>query len=226
MLEFKNVSKYFTQEDESLCVLEQASFALSSGKSIALQGESGSGKSTLLHMIAGIEPIDSGSIILNGQTLHNLTSRQWNAVRLHQLSLIFQQYHLVSTLTVWDNISLQARLAGNLDTAYRDFLITKLGLDKLVKRFPHQLSGGQQQRVAIARSMLHQPRLILADEPTGNLDEQTSRDVMVLLVDIVKQAGSSLLMVTHSSEMAAYLDEQWLLKQGKLSLQKVEQGVL
>jgi putative ABC transport system ATP-binding protein len=130
---------------------------------------------------------------------------------------VFQQYHLVPTLSVLDNLLLQARLADRLNPTLQQHLIDKLGLAALLGRLPHQLSGGQQQRVAIGRVLMHQPRLILADEPTGNLDEATSHSVMELLTNLLKETGSSLLMVTHSPAMASYMDRQWLLQAGRIT---------
>ena len=217
MLQLKNLHKSFHQPDGDIRVLAGANFALDQGCSAALLGESGSGKSTLLHLIAGLDSPDSGDIVLQGRSTAQFSDSDWNEIRRGQLSLVFQQYHLVPTLNVADNLQLQARLCQRLDQDFRDYLIERLGLGSLQQRLPQQLSGGQQQRVAIARALLHKPMLVLADEPTGNLDEHTSEAVMQLLVQLVKETGSSLLMVTHSPVMAAYLDQQWLLHNGQLA---------
>jgi putative ABC transport system ATP-binding protein len=222
MLQLKNLYKSFHQPDGDITVLAGANFALDQGCSAALLGESGSGKSTLLHLIAGLDSPDSGDIVLQGRCTAQFSDNDWNEVRRTQLSLVFQQYHLVATLTVADNLQLQARLCQRLDHDFRDYLIERLGLVSLQQRLPQQLSGGQQQRVAIARALLHKPMLVLADEPTGNLDENTSETVMQLLVELVQEAGSSLLMVTHSPAMATYLDQQWLLHNGQLAPYAVE----
>ena len=216
MLELSHLCKSYLQSDSSVTVLRDASLSLNSGHSAALLGESGCGKSTLLHLIAGLDRPDKGEIYFQNETWTKFNEKQWNQVRRSQLSLIFQQFHLIPTLSVIDNLELQARLCQRLDMDFRDHLITELGLSDLLKRLPQQLSGGQQQRVAIGRALLHQPALILADEPTGNLDEKNSEIVIQLLVSLVKDAGSSLLMVTHSSSMAAHLDEQWYLRHGQL----------
>ena len=217
MLQLKKLYKSFHQPDGDIIVLAGANFALDQRRSAALLGESGSGKSTLLHLIAGLDSPDSGDIVLQGRSTAQFSANDWNEVRRDQLSLIFQQYHLVPTLTVADNLQLQARLCQRLDHDFRDYIVERLGLASLQKRLPQQLSGGQQQRVAIARALLHKPMLVLADEPTGNLDEHTSEAVMRLLVELVREAGSSLLMVTHSPAMATYLDQQWLLHNGRLA---------
>jgi len=217
MLQLKHVCKSYRQPDGDIIVLADAHFGLDQARSAALLGESGSGKSTLLHLIAGLDRPDSGDIVLQGRPTAQFSDNDWNEIRRSEVSLVFQQYHLVPTLTVADNLQLQARLCQRLDPNFRDYLIERLGLVALSERLPQQLSGGQQQRVAIARALLHKPMLVLADEPTGNLDEHTSKTVMQLLVELVREAGSSLLMVTHSPAMAAYLDQKWRLHNGQLT---------
>lgn len=217
MLELKNLYKSFHQPDGDIIVLDDASLLLESGNSAALLGESGSGKSTLLYLIAGLDKPDSGDIVLQGRSTARFNDNDWNEVRRAKLSLVFQQYHLVPTLTVADNLQLQARLCQRLDENFRDYLIERLGLMPLQQRLPQQLSGGQQQRVAIGRALMHKPMLVLADEPTGNLDEHTSETVIQLLTELVLEAGSSLLMVTHSSTIAAHLDQQWRLHNGQIT---------
>lgn len=218
MLQLTDLYKSFHQPDDDIKVLDGVNFNLDEGRSAALLGESGSGKSTLLHLIAGLDRPDSGSIQLQQRELTHLSDSEWNEVRRSQLGLVFQHYHLVPTLSVANNLQLQARLCQRLDEEFRDYLVDQLGLTRLLRRLPHQLSGGQQQRVAIARALLHRPQLVLADEPTGNLDEGSSEAVMQLLVNLVRKAGSSLLMVTHSPVMAAHLDAQWQLQNGQLAL--------
>ena len=217
MLTLSHVSKTYYQPDGDITVLADVNLHLPAGKTAALLGESGSGKSTLLHLVAGLDKPDGGTIDIAGQPVTNFSESQWNTLRCRTLSLVFQQYHLVPTLSVLDNILLQARLAGRVDAGLQHRLVEALGLGELLKRLPFQLSGGQQQRVAIARALMHQPRLILADEPTGNLDEATGQDVMRLFVELVQMTGSSLLMVTHSREMASYMDCRWRLHHGVIS---------
>ena len=217
MLQLVNLYKTFREPDGDIRVLQGVDFSLDAGRSAALLGESGSGKSTLLHLIAGLDRPDSGDIILQQRSTAQFRDDDWNEVRRSQLSLVFQQYHLIPTLTVANNLQLQARLCQRLDESFRDQVVERLGLGTLQHRLPHQLSGGQQQRVAIARALLHKPMLVLADEPTGNLDEHTSEAVMHLFVELVREAGCSLLMVTHSPAMAAHMDEQWRLQNGRLT---------
>lgn len=198
-------------------VLDALNFEMAAGTSVALLGESGSGKSTLLHLIAGLDKPDRGEIKIGGEKLSGLNESALAEMRRQQVSLVFQQFHLITTLTIADNIRFQAALCGRFDAEFEDELIQRLGLGSQLKKYPHQLSRGQQQRVAIARSLLHKPPLVLADEPTGNLDEQSSREVMSLFSELVKNAGSSLLMVTHSRDMAAFMDSSVLLHNGQLS---------
>ena len=216
MLSIKNLCKSYHYADVRQDVLHQLEFEMSTASSVALLGESGSGKSTLLHLIAGLDRPDSGEIHFAGHRIHSEPESVLAALRRSQMSLVFQQFHLISTLSILDNIRFQAALCQRFDSRYEAELIGRLGLIEQVEKYPHQLSRGQQQRVAIARSLLHKPQLVLADEPTGNLDENSSLEVMGLFSDLVRQAGSSLLMVTHSQAMAEFMDRRVWLHNGKL----------
>ena len=217
MLSIKNLCKSYRYADARQSVLRQLDFEMERPSSVALRGESGSGKSTLLHLIAGLDRPDSGEILFDGVAIHSAPESRLAALRRSQISLVFQQFHLISTLTVRDNIRFQAALCGRLNPSYESELVERLGLSEQVKKYPQQLSRGQQQRVAIARSLLHKPSLVLADEPTGNLDESSSLEVMGLFSELVRQAGSSLLMVTHSRAMAAFMDRRVWLHNGSLA---------
>jgi len=217
MLKINSLCKSYLYAEARQDVLQQLDFAMAASSSVALLGDSGSGKSTLLHLIAGLERPDSGEILFAGHRMHADPESSLAAVRRSKLSLVFQQFHLISTLTILDNIKFQAALCQRLDPLYEAELIDRLDLGSQLKKFPHQLSRGQQQRVAIARSLLHKPQLVLADEPTGNLDENSSLEVMGLFSHLVKQAGSSLLMVTHSQAMAEFMDRRVWLHNGKLA---------
>ena len=216
MLSIKNLCKSYHYADVRQDVLHQLEFEMSTASSVALLGESGSGKSTLLHLIAGLDRPDSGEIDFVGYRVHSEPEPVLAALRRSQMSLVFQQFHLISTLSILDNIRFQAALCQRFDNRYEAELIGRLGLSDQVDKYPHQLSRGQQQRVAIARSLLHKPQLVLADEPTGNLDENSSLEVMGLFSDLVRQAGSSLLMVTHSQAMARFMDRRVWLHNGRL----------
>ena len=216
MLAFSQVVKRYAQPGGDVTVLAGVDLAVAPGEAVALLGESGSGKSTLLHLAAGLDAPDAGTVRVAGQNLAGMEERALAALRRGTVSLVFQQFHLVGTLSVADNIRFQAALCGRLDAAFEATLIDRLGLRSQLAKLPHQLSGGQQQRVAIARALLHRPPLVLADEPTGNLDERSSGAVMALFRDLVAEAGSALLMVTHSRAMAAVLDRTLWLRDGRL----------
>lgn len=217
MLAINSLYKSYSYAEARQDVLQQLDFTMAASSSVALLGDSGSGKSTLLHLIAGLERPDSGEIVFDEHRIHTDPESTLAAIRRSELSLVFQQFHLISTLTVLDNIRFQAALCQRFEQDYEAELIDRLDLGSQLKKYPHQLSRGQQQRVAIARSLLHKPQLVLADEPTGNLDEKSSLEVMGLFSDLVKQAGSSLLMVTHSQAMAAFMDRRVRLHNGKLA---------
>jgi len=217
MLAINSLCKSYSYAEARQDVLQQLDFVMAAASSVALLGDSGSGKSTLLHLIAGLDRPDSGEILFAGHRMHADPESTLAAVRRSELSLVFQQFHLISTLTILDNIRFQAALCRRFEHNYEAELIDRLDLGSQLEKFPHQLSRGQQQRVAIARSLLHKPQLVLADEPTGNLDENSSLEVMGLFSDLVKQAGSSLLMVTHSQAMAAFMDRRVWLHNGKLA---------
>jgi len=184
-------------------VLRGAQFDLDRGESLALTGDSGSGKSTLLHMVAALDKPDGGRILIDGHDITELGDRAASALRRRRIALVFQQFNLVPALTVGDNITLQARLGKCHDPVWTGTLIRRLGLSELTRRYPEAISGGQQQRVAIARALAVRPDLLLADEPTGNLDETASAEVLRLMLELVAEAGSALLLVTHSPDIAA-----------------------
>ena len=217
MLSIANLSKSYRYADVSQPVLVGLDFDMAAASSVALLGESGSGKSTLLHLIAGLDRPDGGEIQFAGHRVHAESESALAAMRRAQMSLVFQQFHLVSTLSVIDNIRFQAALCQRFDADYEAELIERLGLAGHLDKLPQQLSRGQQQRVAIARALLHKPQLVLADEPTGNLDEESSLEVMELFSDLVRRAGSGLLMVTHSRAMAAFMDRRVRLHNGLLA---------
>jgi putative ABC transport system ATP-binding protein len=214
VLDIQNLKKAYTGPQGQIPVLDGVSLRLEAGHSLALMGESGSGKSTLLHLVAGLDQADSGEIHVAGQSIAGLDESGRAAFRRSEVAVIFQQFNLIPSLRVVDNLAFQARLAGRVDDIWLDRLAQQLGLSELLQRYPEQLSGGQQQRVAVGRALAVRPPLILADEPTGNLDESSADEVMTLLLDLVQQAGASLLMVTHSARLAARLDRQVILKAG------------
>ncbi|MDA7963263.1 ABC transporter ATP-binding protein [Ruegeria sp.] len=198
-------------------VLSDVSLTLDQGETLALTGESGSGKSTLLHLAAALDGFDGGEITLRGTALSTLDDTGRAALRRETLSLVFQQFNLIPSLTVAQNLSIHARLAGRDDPEWVAHLAERLGLADLMDRFPEQLSGGQQQRVAIGRAMATRPALLLADEPTGNLDETASAVVLDLMLSLVADTGAALLLVTHSQDIAARLDRRAHLSGGRIA---------
>lgn len=197
-------------------VLAGVSFELSAGSSVALTGESGSGKSTLLNICAGLEPADAGRVTVSDAVINPAADRAAAHLRTRKIGLVFQNYNLIPSLTAGDNIAFQARLAGNFDAAWAGQLAARLGLGEVLDRYPENLSGGQQQRVAIGRALASRPPLILADEPTGNLDEAASDEVISLFLDLVADTNAALLMVTHSRLLAGRLARQLHLSGGQL----------
>jgi putative ABC transport system ATP-binding protein len=217
MLEVKNVFKSYATAQGPLAVLRGVDLRLENGSSLALMGESGSGKSTLLHLVAGLDQADSGLIEVSGQRLDRMNEAQLANWRRTEIGLVFQQFNLIGSLKVEDNLAFQARLAGRFDPQWQAQLVERLGLGDLLKRYPEQLSGGQQQRVAIGRALASRPGLLLADEPTGNLDEATSDEVLQLLLDLLQGSPTSLLMVTHSPRVAERLAQKVVLHLGRLA---------
>ena len=217
MLEFLQVHKAYVTPQGPLTVLAGIDLTLAPGESLALMGESGSGKSTLLHLAAGLDLPDAGEVRLAGRVISSLREPERARLRREAVGLVFQQFHLVPSLSVLDNLRLQARLAGAEDPDWSAELIRRLGLAGMERRYPEQLSGGQQQRLAIGRALAPRPALLLADEPTGNLDEATAGEVLELLLGLVRQTGCTLLMVTHSPQVAAPLDRRLLLSRGRLA---------
>ncbi|HSF63189.1 MAG TPA: ABC transporter ATP-binding protein [Paracoccaceae bacterium] len=198
-------------------VLRGVSLDLAAGGMLALTGESGSGKSTLLHLIGGLDSVDSGTVAIDGTDLGPLDDAGRAALRRGTVGVIFQQFNLIPSLTVAANIAFQARLAGRHDPARDRALAARLGLAEHLQKYPEQLSGGQQQRVAIARTLAAQPRLVLADEPTGNLDESTADTVLALLCEGVREQGAGLVLVTHSERLAARMDRRLHLRAGRVT---------
>jgi putative ABC transport system ATP-binding protein len=217
MLEVQNVFKSYTTAQGPLAVLRGVDLNLAQGESLALMGESGSGKSTLLHLVAGLDKVDEGRIEVRGQRLDQMSESQLANWRRTEIGLVFQQFNLIGSLRVEDNLAFQARLAGRFDPVWQAQLTERLGLGELLKRYPEQLSGGQQQRVAIGRALASRPGLLLADEPTGNLDETTSDEVLQLLLDLLADSPTSLLMVTHSARVAERLSRKVVLHFGRLA---------
>lgn len=215
IVDVQKLIKSYPSSEGAVRVLGGIDLAILAGETVAITGESGSGKSTLLHIIAGLETADSGSVVVDGQDMATPDDKTAAALRRDVISIIFQQFNLIPSLNVAANIAFQARLAGVHDADEAQTLAHRLGLSDHLTKYPEELSGGQQQRVAIARSIAARPRLLLADEPTGNLDEATGDAVIQEMFDLVKERGTALLLVTHSLRLAEQADRQLTLRQGQ-----------
>ncbi|MEL7132759.1 MAG: ATP-binding cassette domain-containing protein, partial [Pseudomonadota bacterium] len=198
VLRLERVEKSFGTADGVVPVLRGVSLTLDGGETLALTGESGSGKSTLLHIAGGLEAADAGVVRVAGHDLTAMSDTARAALRANDVAVVFQQFNLIPSLRVADNIAFQARLAGRVDQGLIDRLVARLGLAEQMRKYPEALSGGQQQRVAIARAIAARPKLLLADEPTGNLDEATASEVLDALLALVAETGAGLMLVTHS----------------------------
>lgn len=216
VLELYAVNKAYQTAEGPLDVLNDIELVLNGGRSRALTGESGSGKSTLLHLAAGLDIPNSGKVIVEGEDMSRLDDAGRARLRRGTVGLVFQQFNLIPSLDVAANLSFHARLCGRHDARWNAALIERLGLDGLLNRYPEQLSGGQQQRVAIGRTLAAKPSLVLADEPTGNLDEATGDAVLALMLELVAETGAALLMVTHSKRLADQLDDRTHLRGGRI----------
>ena len=214
MLDIRGLRKSFGSGAGRQLVLDGVDLSLGAGETLALRGESGSGKSTLLHIAGALEPADGGSVMVGGTEVVGLTEARAARLRRELVGVVFQQFNLIPSLTVAENIRFHARLAGREADAAA--WAERLGLVAELEKYPEALSGGQQQRVAVARTLAMRPTLILADEPTGNLDEATGHAVLDLLLSAAAEAGSALLMVTHSTRLAARLSREIVLERGRL----------
>ena len=217
LLTLTGVTKTYSTGEGPLTVLDGIDLVLAAGTSLALTGESGSGKSTLLHLAAGLDLADAGRVDLAGVNLTVASDSLRAGLRRGTVGLVFQQFNLIPSLDVAANLAFQARLAGRHDAAWTAQLAQVLGLSALLGRYPEQLSGGQQQRVAIGRTLAARPRLVLADEPTGNLDQATGDAVLDLMLRLVADTGAALLMVTHSPRLARRLDRCVTLSAGRIA---------
>ncbi|MBV0912385.1 ABC transporter ATP-binding protein [Anianabacter salinae] len=217
LLSVETLTKTYPAEGGRLTVLDGISMSLDAGRTLALTGESGSGKSTLLHLIGGLDVPDAGRVMVDGTDIAALDDKGRAALRRGTVGVVFQQFNLIPSLDVSANIAFQARLAGRHDPAWDARLARALGLEDQLGKYPEELSGGQQQRVAIGRTLAARPRLILADEPTGNLDEATGDRVLDLFLQLVAETGAALLTVTHSGRLAARMDAQLVLSQGRVA---------
>jgi len=217
MIDLQDLTMSYPMGDDSLTVLSGVTLGIDAGETVAIIGPSGSGKTTLLLLLAGLEQAQGGSIKLDGLALNSLDADALADIRRDKLGIIFQSFHLVPSLTALGNVSLPLEIAGHADARERaSRMLEKVGLAERQQHYPAQLSGGEQQRVAIARATVHSPGLLLADEPTGNLDLKTGAKIIDLLFDLHREAGSTLILVTHDEALALRCQRVLRLHQGKL----------
>src|SRR5690554_1500355 len=224
VIETKSLTKAYISQSEQVTALEEANLQVTAGDFIIINGPSGSGKTTFLNLISGIDSPTNGEVILNGQLLSKLSENKRTELRLHQIGLIFQSFELIPVLTVFENVEyplLLQRLPRNKRQTRVEDILARVGLEKMAKRFPAQLSGGQKQRVAIARALAPRPQIILADEPTGNLDSKTGAHILRLLLELNQVYGVSFLIVTHDLAINRYAKRLLEIKDGILSEKEV-----
>ena len=217
ILETKNLKKYYGKGDTQVKALDGVNLSVEDGEFVAIVGTSGSGKSTLLHMLGGLDRPTSGTVTVDGRELSALKDEELTIFRRRKIGFVFQNYNLVPVLNVYENIVLPIQLDGNApDKAYVERIIETLGLEAKLQNLPNNLSGGQQQRVAIARALAAKPAIILADEPTGNLDSATSLDVMGLLKVTAQKFSQTIVMITHNEELAQMADRIIRIEDGRI----------
>jgi len=217
ILRTEGLTKYYGSESNLVKALDGIDLVINGGEFVAIVGTSGSGKSTLLHMLGGLDRATDGKVIVNGKALFSMSDEQLTVFRRRNIGFIFQNYNLVPVLNVYENITLPIELDGTmLDQAYLDQIVSVLGLSHKLNNLPNNLSGGQQQRVAIARALATKPAIILADEPTGNLDSKTSMEVMGLLKMTSSKFNQTIVMITHNEEIAQLADRIVRIEDGKI----------
>ncbi len=217
VLETKNLKKYYGQGESLVKALDGVNLKVEQGEFVSIVGTSGSGKSTLLHMLGGLDYPTQGSVVVDGKDISRLKEDALAIFRRRKIGFVFQSYNLVPVLNVYENIVFPVQLDGNeVDTSYVDKIIKTLGIESKVNALPSQLSGGQQQRVAIARALAAKPAIILADEPTGNLDSRSSQDVLGLLKVTAKKFEQTIVMITHNEEIAQMADRIVRIEDGRI----------
>ncbi len=217
ILETRNLKKVYGTGDTAVHALRQVSLTVEKGEFAAIVGTSGSGKSTLLHMLGGLDRPTAGEVLVDGKSIFSLKDEELTIFRRRKIGFIFQSYNLVPVLNVYDNIVLPIQLDGNEpNEKYISLIIRALGIESKLHNLPNNLSGGQQQRVAIARALATKPAIILADEPTGNLDSRTSQDVMGLLKVTSQKLGQTIVMITHNEEIAQLADRIIRIEDGSI----------
>lgn len=217
ILQAKALKKIYGSGENSVHALDGVNFSVEKGEFVAVVGTSGSGKSTLLHMLGGLDRPTEGNVIVDGENIFSLKDEALTIFRRRKIGFVFQSYNLVPVLNVYENIVLPVQLDGSeVEKAFLDQIVQTLGLNERLDALPNQLSGGQQQRVAIARALIAKPAIILADEPTGNLDSKTSQDVLSLLKVTGRKFTQTIVMITHNEEIAQMADRIIRIEDGRI----------
>lgn len=217
IVKMEHVTKIYGEGNTRVWALDDVNLTVNKGEIVAVVGASGSGKSTLLHVMGGVDTPNEGNVIVDGKDITRLTDEEMSVFRRRKIGFVFQAFNLVSSINVWENIVLPLGLDGKkVDNAYVDDIITTLGLEHRIHNLPNTLSGGQQQRVAIARALVNRPEILLADEPTGNLDSKTSDEVIALLKMSAKKYGQTIVMITHDDEIAQVADRILVIEDGQV----------
>ncbi|MBJ6723967.1 ABC transporter ATP-binding protein [Geomesophilobacter sediminis] len=220
LVELTGVAKSYREGDRERVVFRDARLAVAPGEWLFLVGRSGSGKSTLLNLVGGLDLPDAGTVAVQGMPINRLSERERTLFRRRHVGFVFQLYNLIPTLTVGENLLLPLELSGQLDQQGRErarYLLEEVGLSDRFSSYPDRLSGGEQQRVAVARALVHRPELLLADEPTGNLDAETSRQVLDLFERLIRPSGATMILVTHSMETVRLADRVVTVREGRLT---------
>ena len=217
MIRLQNLSMHYTLGDSRIDILREVSLSIAAGERVAIAGPSGTGKTSLLLLLAGLEKPAAGSVLFDGRALETLDRDQLADLRRDHMGIVFQSFHLVPSLSALDNAALPLEIAGRRDARERArAMLDRVGLGGRLDHYPGQLSGGEQQRVAIARALVHEPKLVLADEPTGNLDDRTGAAIGELLLHLNAESGTTLVLVTHDMRFAAQCDRVLCLSGGRL----------
>lgn len=224
ILEAKKLTKEYEQGEKRIRAVQNATFSVEDGEFVVIVGTSGSGKSTLLSMLGGLEKPTSGEVLLDGENLYAASDNRLSEIRNRQIGFVFQNYALLPVLTLRENIMIPQLIAGGGSKMYMEDLFDLLGLRDRLDHLPSEASGGQQQRAAVARALVNQPKILLADEPTGNLDKQSAKELMDLLMETRKKLNQTILLVTHDPEIAAAADRVLTMDGGVLSGGKPGRG--
>jgi len=225
ILEVKNLSKIYGKGDTLVKAVDDVSFTVEQGEFVAIIGPSGSGKSTLLHIIGGVDTPTEGNVIIDGTDITKLKESPLSIFRRRQIGLVYQFYNLIPILTVEENLTLPLLLDGRKPNKEQiDYLVSNLGLGDRLKHLPNQLSGGQQQRVSIGRALANNPALLLADEPTGNLDSENSKEIVALLRKFNREHNQTVIMITHDERIAQSADRIIAIEDGKIVKDEVSKG--